>query len=94
MAKKEITPITPTLPAQEYNPEAIYTSEERQELETLMRTVINDWGKLEHFYTLYKKYVDPSAPRPVGGCGNCALSIETYFTRFREWFLENHYLFS
>lgn len=80
--------------AKKWNPQAdqpskLYTREEGEELNRLMKTVINDWGKLDWFYGLYKKYVDASAPRPIGGCGNCALSIETYFNRLRGWYLEN-----
>lgn len=73
---------------------AIYSAEDREELEKLMRTVINDYAKLEVFYNAYRKYVDASAPRPTPNCGNCALSIETYFTNLREWFIKNHDLFA
>lgn len=73
---------------------ALYSAEDREELDKLMKTVINDYGKLEIFYNAYKKYVDASAPRPIAGCGNCALSIETYFTNLRDWYVKNGELFA
>lgn len=70
-----------------------YTKQDAEELDKLMHTVINDWSKLEWFYGLYKKYIDANAQRPNSGCGNCALSIETYFNTLREWYLQNGNLF-
>ena len=70
-----------------------YSAEEREELDRLMKTVINDYGKLDWFYELYKKYVDPNAPRPSPDCGVCGRGIETYFNTFRDWFLKNANLF-
>ena len=70
-----------------------YSREEREELDRLMITVINDYGKLDWFYDLYKKYVDGGARRPEPGCGTCGASIETYFSTFREWYVQNGNLF-
>lgn len=70
-----------------------YTTAEYEELDRLMKTAITDYAKLDWFYSLYKKYIDANAPRPSSNCGNCALSIETYFNTFREWFVNNGNLF-
>jgi len=71
-----------------------WTADDRLELDRLMKTVINDWEKLEWLWRLYKKYIDASAPMPIAGCGTCALSIETYFNNLREWFVKNGDKFS
>lgn len=71
----------------------IYSKEEADEMDRLMHTVINDYSKLDWFYSLYQKYMKDGMPRPIPNCGTCPSSIGVYFDRLRVWWSNNRGLF-
>lgn len=54
-------------------------------MSALWKKIIQD-SDTDEIHRLYKKYIDPSAPRPISSCGFCPMSLSGYYDKLRDYY--------
>ena len=79
LTEKEFLETTPT--------EVKFPKEDYETMRLLWRRILSgdDYNLI---FTLFKKYINPTAPAPLNNC-NCAISLSAYYEQLRDFWAKN-----